>query len=263
MTRKSSPLIYNDYLHTCAQSLATAKEKPSDLELVFNLEVTHEAEKAYTFFNYTDVGQAQFMRDQQIQVYLNAFSVKVQEWRLRFPSSLTQDPCQQIWPWVLEAFVRESCLSGMRTTEFSMAFIRILMDTLTSTKTYFDTFLTIPPESLPSLSSTHWASLGYCILLAASISLSLQTRALSIESARSVIKLDAYIDAISVRVKDLSLEMGAPEHLRNWYADALVSWEAIKMRYLAVYQESLSETDSYPQSAPSRVSHRAEGVMVF
>ncbi|EWG50885.1 hypothetical protein FVEG_16710 [Fusarium verticillioides 7600] len=91
MTRKSSPLIYNDYLHTCAQSLATAKEKPSDLELVFNLEVTHEAEKAYTFFNYTDVGQAQFMRDQQIQVYLNAFSVKVQEWRLRFPSSLTQD----------------------------------------------------------------------------------------------------------------------------------------------------------------------------
>jgi hypothetical protein len=31
------------------------------------------------------------MRDQQIQVYLNAFSVKVQEWRLRFPSSLTQD----------------------------------------------------------------------------------------------------------------------------------------------------------------------------
>jgi hypothetical protein len=133
------------------------------------------------------------------------------------------------------------------------------MDTLTSTKTYFDTFLAIPSESLPSLPSTHWASLGYCILLAASISLSLQTRAWSIESARSFIKLDAYIDAISVRVKDLSLEMGAPEHVRNWYADALVSWEAIKMRYLAVYQESLSETDSYPQSAPSRVSHRAEG----
>ncbi|KAF5714486.1 hypothetical protein FMUND_7401 [Fusarium mundagurra] len=239
-------------------SLATAKQRPSDLDLVFNLEVTREAEKAYTFFDYTNVEQAHLMGEQHIQVYLKAFSVKVQDWRLRFPSSHTQDPCQRIWTWVLEAFVRESCLSGMRKTEFSMAFIRILMDTLTSTKAYFDTFLAIPPESLPSLSSTHWASLAYSILLVASISLSLQTRAWSIESARSVIELDTYIDAISVRVEDLSLEMGAPEHVRNWYTDALASWEAIKTRYLAVCQESLSETDSYPQSAPSQVSHRAE-----
>jgi len=91
MTRKSSPLIYNDYLYICAQSLATAKETPSDLDLVFHLEVAREAEKAYTFFNYTDIQQTQFMGEQQVQVYLNAFSVKVQDWRFRFLSSLTQD----------------------------------------------------------------------------------------------------------------------------------------------------------------------------
>ncbi|CCT73904.1 uncharacterized protein FFUJ_09268 [Fusarium fujikuroi IMI 58289] len=258
MTRKSSPLIYNDYLYACAQSLAAAKETPSDLDLVFHLEVAREAEKAYTFFNYTDIQQTQFMGEQQIQVYLNAFSVKVQDWQLRLPSSLAQDPCQQIWPWLLEAFVRELCLSGMaRSTDFSMARIRILMDALTSTKGYFDTFLAIPPESIPSLPSTHWALLSYSILLTASISLSTQTQGWSIESARSVIKLDAYIEAITLRVKELSLGMGSSEHLRNWYGDALVGWEAIKMRYLAACQESLSQTDSYSQSATSQVSHRA------
>ncbi|KAG4279790.1 hypothetical protein FPRO06_11124 [Fusarium proliferatum] len=258
MTRKSSPLIYNDYLYTCAQSLAAAKESPSDLDLVFHLEVAREAEKAYTFFNYTDIQQAQFMGEQQIQVYLNAFSVKVQDWQLRLPSSLAQDPCQQIWPWLLEAFVRELCLSGMaRSTDFSMARIRILMDALTSTKGYFDTFLAILPESILSLPSTHWALLSYSILLTASISLSTQTLGWSIESARSVIKLDAYIEVISLRVKELSLGMGSSEHLRNWYGDALAGWEAIKMRYLAACQESLSQTDSYSQSTTSQVSHRA------
>ncbi|KAG4273129.1 hypothetical protein FPRO04_09966 [Fusarium proliferatum] len=258
MTRKSSPLIYNDYLYTCAQSLATAKELPSDLDLVFHLEVAREAEKAYTFFNYTDIQQAQFMGEQQIQVYLNAFSVKAQDWQLRLPSSLAQDPCQRIWPWLLEAFVRELCLSGMaRSTDFSMARIRILMDALTSTKGYFDTFLAIPPESIPSLPSTHWALLSYSILLTASISLSTQTLGWSSESSRSIIKLDEYIDAISHRVKELSLGMGSSEHLRNWYGDALAGWEAIKMRYLAACQESLSQTDSYSQSATSQVSHRA------
>ncbi|KAI1059815.1 hypothetical protein LB506_008991 [Fusarium annulatum] len=253
MTRKSSPLIYDDYLYTCAQSLATAKESPSDLDLV-----AREAEKAYTFFNYTDIQQAQFMGEQQIQVYLNAFSVKVQDWQLRLPSSLAQDPCQQIWPWLLEAFVRELCLSGMaRHTDFSVARIRILMDALTSTMGYFDTFIAIPPESIPSLFSTHWALLSYSILLTASISLSTQTLGWSIESARSVIKLDAYIEAISLRVKELSLGMGSSEHLRNWYGDALAGWEAIKMRYLAACQESLSQTDSYSQSTTSQVSHRA------
>ncbi|PCD29550.1 hypothetical protein AU210_012086 [Fusarium oxysporum f. sp. radicis-cucumerinum] len=258
MTRKSSPLIYNDYLYTCAQSLAAAKEIPSDLDLVFHLEVSREAEKAYTFFNYTDIQQTHFMGDQQIQVYLKAFCVKVQDWRFRFPSSLTKDPCQQIWPWLLEAFVRELCLSGMtRSTDFSMARIRILVDALLSTKGYFDTFLAIPPENISSLPSTHWALLGYSILLTASISLSIQTQGWNIESARSIIKLDTYIDAISLRVKDLSLEMGSSEHLRNWYGDALAGWEAVKMRYLAAGQESLSETESYPQSAPSQVSHKA------
>ncbi|KAF5535204.1 c6 zinc finger domain-containing protein [Fusarium phyllophilum] len=251
------PLIYNDYLYICAQSLATANETPSDVDLVFHLEVAREADKAYTLFNYTDIQQTQFMGEQQIQVYLNAFSVKVQDWRLRFQSSLTQDPCQRIWPWLLEAFVRELCLSGMtRSTDFSMARIRILMDALTSAKGYFNALLAIPPKSIPSLPSTHWALLSYSILLTASISLSIQTQGWTMESARSIIKLDTYIDAISLRVKDLSLEMGSSEHLRNWYGDALAGWEAIKMRYLAACQESLSETDSYQQSAPSQVSPR-------
>ncbi|TXB99599.1 hypothetical protein FocTR4_00014612 [Fusarium oxysporum f. sp. cubense] len=193
--------------YQCIKSLAAAKETPSDLDLVFHLEVAREAERAYTFFNYTDVQQTQFMGEQQIQVYLNAFSIKVQDWRFRFPSSLTQD--------------------------------------------------SIPPENISSLPSTHWALLGYSILLTASISLSIQTQGWNIESARSIIKLDTYIDAISLRVKDLSLEMGSSEHLRNWYGDALAGWEAVKMRYLAAGQESLSETESYPQSAPSHVPHKA------
>ena len=92
MTRKLSPLPYNDYLHACACSLAATKAVPSDADLIFHLEITREAEKVYTLFNYTEVqGQPQYPSDEQMHVYLNSFSVRAREWRSRLPSSFTED----------------------------------------------------------------------------------------------------------------------------------------------------------------------------
>jgi len=91
LTRKVCPMVYNDYLHACARSLAAAKEVPSDANLVYQLELNREAERVYEVFNYAETNQSQNMSDEQMQVYLNAFSSEVNEWRERIPPSLAED----------------------------------------------------------------------------------------------------------------------------------------------------------------------------
>lgn len=91
ITRKMIPLAYTEYLHMCAQSLAAAQDAPSDSDLIFHLEITREAEKVYTLFNYTETDQTQYMNDEQIQIYLTAFTSKLQDWRSRLPASLAED----------------------------------------------------------------------------------------------------------------------------------------------------------------------------
>jgi hypothetical protein len=96
LTRKVSPLAYNDYLHSCACSLATTKEAPSDPSLIYQLELTHEAERVYSLFNYSETDQPQSMSDGQLRIYVNAFASKLKELRARVPPSITKDrkyPC--------------------------------------------------------------------------------------------------------------------------------------------------------------------------
>ena len=85
------PLAYNDYLHACARSLAAAKVVASDADLVFHLEIAREAEKVYNLFDYTEVHEPQYMRDEQINIFLNALSVKAQDMRSRIPPTFTED----------------------------------------------------------------------------------------------------------------------------------------------------------------------------
>lgn len=91
MTRKESPLAYNEYMHACASSLAAAKEVPSETDLVFHLELTREADRVSTLFNYSETLQPQRMGDEQMQIYLNTFSSKIRDWQARIPATMTED----------------------------------------------------------------------------------------------------------------------------------------------------------------------------
>ncbi len=91
MTRKESPLAYNEYMHACASSLAAAKEVPSDTDLVFHLELTREADRVSTLFNYSETLQPQRMGDEQMQIYLSTFSSKIRDWQARIPATMTED----------------------------------------------------------------------------------------------------------------------------------------------------------------------------
>ncbi|EFX02789.1 c6 zinc finger domain containing protein [Grosmannia clavigera kw1407] len=254
ITRKTIPLAYTEYLHLCAQSLAATQEVPTDSDLIFHLELTREAEKVYTLFNYTETSQAQCMNDEQIQIYLNAFCAKLHDWRSRLPTLLKDDPSQRVWPSLFEAFVREVSLSGMsRSTDMSVFRIRIIMDSLKSTKEFLDTFLAIPLADLISLPSTHWALLGYSILLAATMSLSIQTPGWNIKMARSIIKLDAYIDALSVHIHDLSSRIQVLETAKDWYKSLLTRWAAIKSSYIATLHQTQPEMNT-PAAAASSTS---------
>ncbi len=79
--RKAIPLPYDDYLSQCAKSLAETKAAPSDGDLVALLRFTREAETVYTLFNYSETHQTQYMSDEQIHIYLNVFSARLQDWQ--------------------------------------------------------------------------------------------------------------------------------------------------------------------------------------
>ncbi|OAA57590.1 c6 zinc finger domain containing protein [Niveomyces insectorum RCEF 264] len=249
VSRKVSPMPYNDYLYTCAKSLAAIKDVPSDVDILSYLEITHEAEKIYTLFNYAETHRAQYMDDQQIQIYLDAFSAKLDDWRSRLSPSMKNDPCHRLWPWLFEAFMREVSLSGMsRSAETSVYRIRVVVAALESTKTFFDTFLAIPEDQMPSLPTTHWALLGYLILLAAAMSMSTQTAGWNINMARSIIKLDAYIDAVSVRARRLCSAVASSRTANNWYRTFLTRWDAVKASYFAAVSQTQTSTSVLEQA---------------
>ena len=160
--------------------------------------------------------------------------------------------CQRVWRWLFEAFIREVSLSGMsRSPDLSLFRIRVIMDSLLSTKNYFDTFLAIPLCRIPGLPSIHWALLGYTILLAATMSLSIQTPEWNITTAHTIIQLEDYLEAICSRVRDLSSETSPSETLADWYANLVESWGNIKSRYLAALQQQ-SETGAEAPSTDSQ-----------
>ncbi|KIX04423.1 uncharacterized protein Z518_05291 [Rhinocladiella mackenziei CBS 650.93] len=250
LTRKTSFLPYNDYMLACARSLASAKEVPSDAELIYKMEFTREAERVYSMFNYSETNQLQNMSEEHMQVYLNTFSAEINEWRARLPSSMVEDPGAQLWPKIFGAFVREIGLHGIsRNLELSVSRIAILLDSLTHAKSYLDTFLTIPVDRLAGFTSTQWTLLHYSMLLVTNISLVAQTPVWNIETARSIIKLEMYIDVVSIRLRELSSRITPVEGRSNWYGGLLLRWEAMRTRYLmGLQQRQQPEMDT--QSSP-------------
>lgn len=149
--------------------------------------------------------------------------------------------CQQLWPWIFEAFVREIGLSGLSRSPggLSILRLRLYIDSLTNAKNYLDTFLTIPLDRLASLPSAQWALLNYCILFVAAVSL-LSTHDApewTVDAAHSIINFDSYLDAVCLRVRELADQMYPVESLSDWYGSLLMRWDAIKARYLTALRE--------------------------
>ena len=90
LTRKPIPLSYNEYLYSCARSLALEPGVPTDSNLIYQLELDRDAERVYDIFNYAETTPSQIMNDEQLQLYLNAFSSRIREWLIRLPSSLSE-----------------------------------------------------------------------------------------------------------------------------------------------------------------------------
>lgn len=240
LTRRVNPMGYNEYFQACAMSLGAEKQIPSDADLLYLLQFSHEAEQVYDTFTYTESSGPHHMNDERMQVYINVFSSRINEWRLTLPSSLSNDGKyqhlpkyvlwndhatvrQKLWLSIFEAFTREIGLYGIsKISTPSMPRVTILLDSLMHVTNYLDTLLTIPISGFASLTSAEWSLINYAILLTMNISVGIQSPIWNIEVARSTIKLEIYIDALSVRLKELSSTVVSADGLTNWYAGLLL-----------------------------------------
>ncbi|KAH8820246.1 hypothetical protein F5884DRAFT_40825 [Xylogone sp. PMI_703] len=252
LTRKTCLLSYSEYLYSCARSLQSRSEFESDAFFIYSLELTREAQRVYSLFNYAETDELQSMSDGQLQVYLNVCLLRVHEWQLRAPPALARDPCQQLWTPVFEALAREIGLQGVsRTGSLSIPRVKILLDALMSTKSYLDMFLAIPLGKLAHLPAVHWSLFNYSILLAANISLVSQGLAWNLGTARSIIKLEMYLDSASMLVKELSSSISPAGEQQNWYDCLLKRWEVVRTSYMiALHRSRVEITISTSVSPP-------------
>jgi hypothetical protein len=161
--------------------------------------------------------------------------------------------CQQLWPLIFEAFVREIGLYGLSgSSSLSTARVEVLLDGLVSTKNFLDTFLKIPPDRLVGLTSAQWSLLHYSILLVAAVSVSAQTPIWNIGLARSIIKLEVYLDAVSASVKKVASSMSVEDGHNSWYEGLLRRLEAIKISYMMALPRSRADMTMPTAVAQSR-----------
>lgn len=141
-------------------------------------------------------------------------------------------------PWIVDALAREIGLSGISwNSGLSLSRVRILVDSLVSTKTYLDMFLKIPDDRLPSLSATQWTLLHYSFMLATSTSLCIDTAEWNVQIARSIIKVEEYFEAMTKRVQTLADQMAPVGTLFDWFGSIMIRWEAMKARYVAATKQ--------------------------
>lgn len=112
------------------------------------------------------------------------------------------------------------------------------------------------------LTATHWAFLNYCILFVANVSLASQGPVWNLGAARSIIKLEVYLDIVSAIVKKLSSSVNPPGGPSNWYESLLRRWEAIKGAYMMAYQRSRLEVASSASAAQSEIPPDIEAINI-
>lgn len=167
--------------------------------------------------------------------------------------------CKQLLPWIVEALAREIGLSGISwNSSLSLSHVRILVDSLESTRTYLDMFLEIPDSRLPSLSATQWTLLHYSFMLATTASLCIDTTEWNVQIARSIIKVENYFEIMTKRVQTVASQMASVDGLFDWFGSIIVRWEAMKARYVAAVKQSLSKSLSlsHSQALASSAQHQ-------
>lgn len=277
MTRKVNPMRYSDYLVSCATSLAAEKQVPSDVNLIYHLRLVNGVEKICDTFGYNESSQPRHMTDEQILVYINALSTNMHEWKSSLPSSLASDgtpllcPISQVnwsycpltrlptasyvlWPEMIEAYIREIGVHGTsRGSSVSVARITMLYDCLLHVKNYLDTLLSLPIDQLQNWTTVEWTWFNYAMILITNISLAVQSPAWNIETARTALKLEMYIDCLSARLKELYSLITPADGAIDWYGYLLVKLETGKNRYLAALNRTAPA--GMPLSAAANVHH--------
>jgi uncharacterized protein YeaO (DUF488 family) len=104
------------------------------------------------------------------------------------------------------------------------------------------------------LSATQWLLLLYSFLLATTASLSIDTSEWNIQTARSIIRLEEYLEALSGRVKVLSSQMSPVKSLFDWYGSLMARWDAMKYRYLAALEQAQAQDQTQTQTQATSAS---------
>ncbi|KAI9836986.1 MAG: hypothetical protein M1819_000635 [Sarea resinae] len=248
--RKTSPLKFTDYIQDCASSLEAERQVPSDAMIVHYIRLMRHADEVCETFGYNDSDQSQMMSEEKIHLYVNSFGAKLESIKANQPLTFSQEPHCVIRYHLLQIYTHEIGLhENLQTSSPSVHRTAILYDCLIHAKSYFEAVLALSREDMYSWTTRQWAWLNYVIKLVSRVSLCADSPAWNINVAQSVMRLDAFLEPLCVRLKELCALISLVEGASSWYHNLMVQWEIAKSHYQA---DSIRQTTELSRAAQGR-----------
>lgn len=271
---KPNTFEYSDYIFQCAKSLSADREYTTDeliLPLIQIQQIGEEYHRVLQFARNESYTQGLLDR---IGVQVRAFKKRMQVLRDTLTPTAANSPAVQLALHfaavhtyeqdLLSPFTSNSRLMATGTTTDaagctidSPSRITILLDCLTSAKSYLDLFLTLPVTLYPFLTASQWSGFIYSTVIIYRLSIGTpRVPHWDVRIARELVKLEKYLEIMCERTQEATrarLKAAAGTKNRDLYSIMGLVLQNVRNTYdrLRALPQSLSSTDEAPVHATS------------
>lgn len=243
--RKAGVLRYTPYLLECATSLPIESGLPSDEILIHYVRLVHHAEQVSDTFNYDSasssavgIGAGGVIGEEQLAFYVRTFNASFAAITAQIPARFANSTMLATYSLMVSAYTQEIGLHGFSTSGstsdnvLSITRTTILIDCLVTVRKVLDIVMNLTPLEFNTLFGFSWARTHYILNLACELSIGIDSPSWSVESVRSIIELEVYIDAYVARLEEQSKSVSRRDGEKDWFAFMAVQWKKLRNEYV-------------------------------
>lgn len=233
--RKAGVLRYTPYLEECASTLRRESAVPSDEILIHYVRLIHHADDVCDTFGYDSSrdGMAH-IAEPQIQFFVRSFNATLETIKADIPPRFALDTMLSTYTHMVSAYTQEIGLHGLGSQPGVLSIPRttILVDCLTSVKMVLDSVATLTDIQFYTLLGFNWARVHYVLNLATELSINIESPSWSVESVRSIVDLESYIDIFVRRLEEHSKLVHKKEGEKDWFDFLGQQWKGLRRNYV-------------------------------
>lgn len=233
--RKAGVLRYTPYLEECASTLLRERAVPSDEIFIHYVRLIHHAEDVCDTFGYDSSrdGMAH-IAEPQIQFYVRSFNATLETIKADIPQRFALNTMLSTYSHMVSAYTQEIGLHGLGPQPGILSIPRtaILVDCLMSVKMVLDSVATLTDIQFYTLLGFNWARVHYVLNLGLELSIGIESPSWSMESVRSIVELESYIDIFVRRLDEHSGLVHKKDGEKDWFDFLSQQWKQLRRNYV-------------------------------